>query len=154
MSSSCSHVSPVKRCERAEQAVDELLAVRVTRHQLAHAREPEHGAIDRVRLGDPVAVQQEDVPRRERRLPLLVAHAGHRAERHPGRAQLDDRSVGTANEWQVVAGVREAEPPGRRLENGVEAGDEHVVRDVGVEEVVGPFKNGARRRCAAARRCG
>ena len=44
---------------------------------------------------------------------------------------------------EVVAGVGEAEVTGRRIEHGVEAGDEHVRRHLGAQELVGPAQDRA-----------
>ena len=45
---------------------------------------------------------------------------------------------------EVVAGVGEPEVTGRRIEHRVEAGDEHVRRHLGAQELVGPAQHGAR----------
>ncbi len=64
-------------------------------------------------------------------------------ERHARGPRLDD-AVGGVDAREVVAGVGEPEVAGRRIEHGVEAGDEHVRRHLGAQELVGPAQDGAR----------
>ena len=66
-----------------------------------------------------------------------------RPERHAPRAQLD-RAVGGLDVGQVVAGVGEPEAPGRRLEDAVQAGDEHLRRHVRAQVLVDPLEHRAR----------
>ena len=61
----------------------------------------------------------------------------------PGGPQLDDAVVGP-DVGQVVAGVGEHEPPGRGVEDRVQAGHEHVGRHLGHQQLVGPGEDLAR----------
>ena len=69
---------------------------------------------------------------------------GQEAERHALGAQLH-RPVGRAGVRQVVARVRVADVAGGRVDHEVEAGDEHLLRDVRAEEVVDALEHLARR---------
>ena len=88
-----------------------------------------------VRLDDPVRVQQQAVAGREHDLVLLVVHPGQQAQRHAAGAQLGD-AVGGLDVREVVAGVREPEQPGARVEHRVQAGDEHLLRHVRAQVLV------------------
>ncbi len=134
-----------------EQAVEQLAAGVVDGHRLAQAREAVHLAGRVVGLDEAVRVEQDVAARRDDALGLLVADARQQAERHPGRAQLDDAVVG-ADVGQVVAGVGHDDPAGLRLEDREQAGDEHAGRHLRHEQLVGPGEDDARR--VAPRRLG
>ena len=112
--------------------------------ELAHSREAIHLALRVVRLGESVAVQDHDVARTERRLLLVVMHAGQSSERHSCRSKLDDL-IAASHERKIVARVRIRQPAGRRFQDRVEAGDEHILRNVGVEKVIHALEELARR---------
>ena len=88
-----------------------------------------------MRFGDAVAVEEDRLPGSEDRLLLFVGHVGHEPQRHAPGTQLANSRV-AAHVRKIVAGVGVAQPARRRLEDRVEAGDEHVPRDVAVEEAV------------------
>ena len=135
-------VGPSEALELRDHAVDELPPAGRRADGLLEAREPEHLALRVVRLGDAVGMQEDAVSRLDHGLVLLVRHLGHQAERHAAGAQLD-HAVRRLQVREVVAGVREAEQAAPRVEHGVEAGDEHLLRHIGAEVVVHALEHGA-----------
>ena len=93
-----------------------------------------------VRLYEPVAVEEHARVKIEGCVALLVVHSGHQPERHAGGAELGLLGA-IAHERQTVSGVRIAQVPARRLEDPVEAGHEHVLRDLWAEVVVDSAKD-------------
>ena len=69
---------------------------------------------------------------------------GMQAQRHAGRAQLDDAVVG-ADVRQVVPGVGDDDPARRRVEDREQAGHEHPGRHLRHQQVVGAGQDLARR---------
>ena len=67
----------------------------------------------------------------------------------PGRAQLDDAVVGP-DVRQVVAGVGQHDPAGRRVEDREQAGHEHARRHLRLEQLVRAGEDLARRIAPAA----
>ena len=116
----------------------------------AQPREAEHLAVRVVRLDERRRCRAaRRSPRRERRPP-----APRSACRASGRAACRWRASSTtpfarADAREVVAGVGEAQVPGRRVEHGVEAGHEHVRRHLGAQQLVGPAR--ARRPASTSR---
>ena len=98
-------------------------------------REAEHLPVGRVRLGQPVAVQQRAVAGLELEALFLVVHAGHQPERHAAGPQLL-HAVAGPHVRHVVAGVGELDLAADRVEHQGQAGDEHVRRDVHAEHLV------------------
>src|SRR5437867_4281777 len=132
-----------------QQLVDEPLTAGVARAEFAHPREAEHVPRRVVRFGDAVAVEEDRLPGSEDRLLLFVGHVGHEPQRHAPGTQLANSRV-AAHVRKIMAGVGVAQPARRRLEDRVEAGDEHVPRDVAVEEA-GRTREHRRGRDAARR---
>ena len=130
----------MKRSSTSQHAVDHRLPAGRGADRLLQPREAEHLALRVVRLDDPVGVQQQAVAGREHDLVLLVLHPGQQAERHAAGAQLGD-AVGGLDVREVVAGVREPEQPGARVEHGVQAGDEHLLRHVRAQVLVDPLEH-------------
>ena len=143
MSSSCSQLGAGEALQLREEAVDQVTRCGIG-DVLDEPGRPEHLALGSMGLGDAVAVEQQALSRAHHRLVLLVLHPGKEAERHPLRAQLH-RSVGGACVRQVVTRVRIAHVTVGRIDHEVEAGDEHLLGDVGAEEVVDPLEHLARR---------
>ncbi len=84
----------------------------------------------------PIAVKEDGVAVAQEHLLLLVAHARHRAQGHAGGPQFGHAAL-VAPVGQVVPGVGVCEPPASRVEDGVEARDEHLRRHVWAEQSVG-----------------
>jgi hypothetical protein len=114
------------------------------RHQLAQAGAPEHRTGGVVRLHDPVAVEEDALARGEDRRVLRVVHPGQEAQGHAGRPQLD-HTTPCPDARQVVTGVRVHDPAGRRLQDHVQAGDEHPGGHLGQEDLVCPLQDPRRR---------
>jgi hypothetical protein len=87
-------------------------------------------------------VEQDALAGGEVDLVLLVGHPWHGAQRHPPRPKLRYPACGR-RVGEVVASVRVAQLSGGCVEHRVEAGDEHVRGDVGVQPVVCPLEHGA-----------
>src|SRR5919198_5738576 len=132
--------------ELLQQPVDQRLAASggLADHG-GDPREAEHLAVRAVRLGQAVGVEQDRVAGPEGGLLLLVIHAGHQAERHPGRAQLPDLPAAGRDVGHVVPGVGVAQVAAGRVEHRVQAGREHVRRHLLDQQVVDPGEDLARR---------
>ena len=138
--------------ELVEEVVEELAAGPFRIHQVAQLWKAEHVA-GRVRVPRRGRRCKKDaLARGEDRLVLGVVHPGEEAEGHPGRPELD-HPVGRPHVGQVVARVGELDPAGRRLEDHVQAGDEHPRRHLGQQDLVRPLEDLRRRQepgCLAA----
>src|ERR671920_1886025 len=91
-------------------------------------------------LYEAIAVEQCCLASIERYLLLLIIHAGHEAQGHPPGPQFFGIATTTTQVRQVVArvGVAQGSPLG--VEDGVEAGDEHVGRDASDQRLVDPIE--------------
>src|SRR5215210_5386140 len=107
--------------------------------------EAEHLTLRVVRLYQPVAVEQDAVTLYERDLSLLIAHPWHKPQGHPSCPQL--LAISTMPQvGQIVARVGVAQATAVGIEDGVEAGDEHVEGDASQQRLVDPLEYLARRR--------
>ena len=141
--------------ELGEQAVDQRRSAdRRRSHQRPRRGKPNISPLGSCASTRPSLVEQQALARLDHRLLLVVRHARHQAERHARRPQLDARRSPSAR----TAGCGRRSRSGdarRRVEHGVEAGDEHLRRHVGAEQVVRRGSStapGATTRWAAARR--
>src|SRR5215212_4764594 len=82
-----------------------------------------------------VAVEQGRLAKIEHYLVLLVAHTRHKPQGHPSRPHLLGVAA-TVKVGHVVARVGISQATACGVEDGVEAGDEHVVRYAGNERFV------------------
>src|SRR6266511_3850647 len=135
MSSSCSQPGQL-----GQQPVDQGLAAARMGAQLGEPRETEHLTVGRVRLGQPVGVQEQAVAGLKGRFAFLVAHAGQQPKRHAGGAQVGDLAL-AVQVGQVVAGVGEAQPAACRVEDRVQAGGEHVRGHLVDQQLVGALQH-------------
>jgi hypothetical protein len=95
------------------------------RQELAQAREAELLAGGRVDLlGQAVAVEQQQVAGAEGHRAWLDPKLRADAERQRAGPQLLDRAAGPAEQREGVAGADVVQPPGRRVEQAVEQGEE------------------------------
>src|SRR5215217_7889358 len=95
----------------------------------------EHLALRVVGLYQPVGVEQDTFAVIDFDLLLLVTHPRHKPKGHPPSPQF--LGVPTTPEvGKVVASVGVAQPSALGLEDGVEAGDEHVLRDACQQRLV------------------
>ncbi len=85
-----------------------------------------------MRLYQAVGVEQDVFIAGEDHFLFFIAHARHQAEGHTGRAQFARRTRMLAVR-EIVSRVGVAEPAADRIEDGVEAGDEHLFWNIGVE---------------------
>src|SRR5215216_2082964 len=86
-------------------------------------------------LYQPIAVEQDTVTLRERDLSLFIAHPLHDPEWHPPGPEFLGFAI-TVKVRQVVASVSIPQGSALRLEDGIEAGDEHVWRDAANQRLV------------------
>src|SRR5215208_885129 len=108
------------------------------RDESLQPREAEHLPLGVVSLYQTVAVEEDAVALLQHSLLLLVEHAGHKPKGHPSRPKL--RGVAGSHlvtqVGKVVTGVGVAQLTAAGIQNGVEARDEHVGRDVAHDHVV------------------
>jgi hypothetical protein len=129
------HAGPGERVQLVEEAVQQGASGVIGGHRLAQPREAVHLPAGTVLLDETVGVEEHPLAGANLALGLLVDDPGHEAERQPGRTELDD-AVGRAHIGQVVAGVCEHEAARGRLEDAVQAGDEHPRRHLRRQELV------------------
>ena len=80
--------------------------------------------VDLLGLGNPVAVQRDQVARGQLALARLVRRPLEHADGHPRRPKGLDRAVGADHERRIVAGVHVGDLPRVRLEVAHEEGGE------------------------------
>ena len=121
--------------------------------QTAQLRETQHLALRVVRFDQPITIEQQRITRLQHNLFLLVGHPGQQAQRHAARPQFLDAAGSSPNIGHVMPGVGVAYVTGRRVDDGIQAGDEHLGRDVRAEYVIRARQHIARRheslRCCA-----
>ncbi len=123
--------------ELAQQVVDQAPVVHgIVRHEPPQPGEAEHLAAGVVGLHQTVAVEEDAIAGSQGDCPLVVAHVRHQTEGHAGGTQLGDATV-VAAVGQVVPGVGVRQPAVDRIQDGVQASDEHVRGHVRAEQVVG-----------------
>src|ERR671914_313173 len=128
--------------ELGEEEVDQRRFVRVVRpYQALQPREAEHLVVRVVRLNQPVAVKQDALAPLKGDLLLLVFHPRHQAQGHPSRPELLHITAVMPQVRQVVASVGKDETPAVGIEDGIQAGDEHVGRDVYNQRFVRPLQD-------------
>src|SRR5215217_1031870 len=89
--------------------------------------EPEHLALEVVSLYQPIAVEKNAIALSQRGLSLLVARPSHKAQGHPSGPQFLCHAT-MAQVRQIMACVGIAQASVMWVEDGVEAGYEHVGR--------------------------
>ncbi len=87
-------------------------------------------------LYQPIAVEEHAISGREGFLPLLVVHPRHKPQGHTPGPEFGRQAFVPAAR-KVVTGVGVSQPTLLRIEDSVEAGNEHVGRNVGKEDFVG-----------------
>ena len=102
-------------------------------------RETKHLTLGVVSLYQPVAVEQDAVTLSQRDLSLLVAHPWHKPQRHSSCLQL--LAIATMRQVrQIVACVSVSQASAVGVEDGVEAGGEHVGGDASQQRLVDLLK--------------
>src|SRR5215212_9107217 len=109
----------------------------VSFYQTLQTREAKHLTCRVVGFDQPVAVEEEVVPRGEDGFSLLVEHDRHQAQGHPPSPYFLSIVVATAQVGQVVAGISVDKATTFWFKDTVEAGDKCVGRHVRVHELVG-----------------
>src|SRR5215211_2332623 len=99
-------------------------------------REAEHLALGVMGLYQPVGVEEGRLAAFQDYLLLLITHTGHKPQGHAPSPQFVCAAL-SAQVGQVVASVGVEESTAFWLEDGIEAGYEHVERDIRVKYLVG-----------------
>src|SRR5215212_2000133 len=99
-------------------------------------REAKHLTLGVVSLYEPVAVEKCCLALLEHDLLLLIAHPRHDPQGHPPGPKLLALATMVAQVGQVVARVSVAQGSALRVEDGVEAGYEHVGGDASQQRLV------------------
>src|SRR5215217_333557 len=123
--------------ELLQEQVPKRSLLSVLGDERSKLRKAEHSALGVMGLHQPVAVEQHAATLSERVLPLLIAHPWHKPKRHPSGPEFLGLTV-TMQVRQVVASVGVAQGSTLGVQDGVEAGYEHVGRDVRGQRVVDP----------------
>src|ERR671920_658294 len=137
-------VLPHKGVELLQERLLQRPLLAVLCHKPAKPGEAEQIPLRVVGFYQAIAVEENALANIESDLLLLVAHTGHDPKGHaPGSKFL--RLVAVPHVGQVVSGVSEAHTSAPGIEDSVEAGYEHVWRDVGHQGIVDPFQDISRR---------
>ena len=121
-----------------QQPGDQLGSAGILGEQPLEAWKPKHVTVRVVRFRQAIGVQEDVIAVCERRLVLVVFHVWHEPKRHSPRPQLQ-HPARRSEVRNVVASIGIAQSTGGRLQHGVQAGHEHVGRDVVHKYVIGPF---------------
>src|SRR5215211_5770254 len=89
-----------------------------------------------VGLDQPVAVEENAVRLPQEDLSLFVAHPGHKPEGHTPRPEFLHFTSKAAQVGWVVTCVGVTQGAASRVEDGVEAGDEHIGRNTGQQRLI------------------